>query len=244
MDRAHIVAEIRRCAEANGGVPVGRMRFQAETGIPESAWLGRYWARWGDALQEAGFSPNELQQAISEEDLLAALAVVVRELEHIPTEAEIRLRRLVDSTFPSHSTFARFGRKSDLVRRLADYCGTDAGLADVRLICDSYLATHVAPVAESDESAGTDASIIGAVYLVKSGRHYKIGRSNSAGRRTYELAIQLPERLELVHVIETDDPVGIERYWHSRFADKRANGEWFALSKADVAAFRRRKRFM
>jgi hypothetical protein len=31
----------------------------------------------------------------------------------------------------------------------------------------------------------------GYVYLAKSGRHYKIGRSNSIGRREYELAIQL-----------------------------------------------------
>lgn len=79
---------------------------------------------------------------------------------------------------------------------------------------------------------------------MKSGRHYKIGRSNSTGRRAYELAVQLPEKLSLVHAIETDDPVGIERYWHERFATKRANGEWFALTKADVAAFRRRRKFM
>jgi hypothetical protein len=79
---------------------------------------------------------------------------------------------------------------------------------------------------------------------MRSGAHHKIGRSNHVGRRSYEVALQLPERLEVVHEIETDDPEGIERYWHQRFAAKRTNGEWFALSDDDVRAFMRRKGFM
>jgi hypothetical protein len=87
-------------------------------------------------------------------------------------------------------------------------------------------------------------TITGYVYLMKSGRNFKVGRSNAVGRRHYEVALQLPEPVELVHQIATDDPEGIERYWHQRFADRRTNGEWFRLTSADVAAFKRRRTFM
>lgn len=97
----------------------------------------------------------------------------------------------------------------------------------------------------ADDSPGPtfDEPEIGFVYLIKSGRFHKIGKTNSVGRREYELALQLPEPATAVHSIRTDDPSGIEAYWHKRFDAKRKNGEWFELETADVAAFKRR-RFM
>jgi hypothetical protein len=85
--------------------------------------------------------------------------------------------------------------------------------------------------------------MVGFVYLMKHGgrREYKIGKTNAMGRREYELAIQLPEKLRTIHVIKTDDPEGIEEYWHEPFACKRGNGEWFNLELPDIQAFKRRK---
>ncbi len=62
---------------------------------------------------------------------------------------------------------------------------------------------------------------IGEVYLFKSGRYYKIGKTKDTVRRGSEIRIQLPEKLDLIHSIMTDDPSGIEAYWHKRFALNR-----------------------
>lgn len=150
----------------------------------------------------------------------------------------IKLARRDDPAFPSANTYERFGSKSQLVARLLAWCEAVEGQEDVADLCR--------PLVEEASSAeepceGEAEQILGHVYLVRSGRHYKIGRTNSLGRRQYEIGLQLPERVGLVHEIATDDMVGIERYWHERFADRRANGEWFKLTGADVRSFKRRK---
>lgn len=237
LTKEHILGEIQRTAEANGGTPLGKLRFAAETGIHEHDWSGRFWARWSDALAEAGLQPNKMQQRLDENEVLMKLVVEIRRLGRMPTVAELSLRRREDSTFPSPGVFERFGAKTMWPRRVADYCRNRPDLDDVLEIVTPLIIEE--PVQE-EESAG-DAGQHGFVYLLKSGRHYKIGHTLDVGRRRYDLAIQLPEAVSKEHVIRTDDPRGIERYWHDRFASRRKNGEWFELTGADVAAFKRRK---
>jgi hypothetical protein len=126
------------------------------------------------------------------------------------------------------------GAKPELIKRLATYCETNGQFQDVVKMCGQYI-----PRVRNEDVDISPTPLIGFVSLVKAGRFFKIGKTNSAGRRDYELAIQLPEKANQVHVIETDDPTGVEAYWHKRFQDKRKNGEWFELSPADVAAFKK-----
>ena len=237
MDKDYILAEIRRTARANGGVALGRERFEKETGIRRADWLGRFWARWGDALQDAGFSANQLQLAYEDDFVLEGLARLTRDLGRLPVEAELRIQARNDTRFPSHTTFSRFGNTQARAHRLMEFCRAHGGFDDVIRICKSVEAAAPKELAAKD-TIGVE---IGFVYLMKSGRYYKIGHTNAIGRRERELAIQLPERVRVVHTIKTDDPPGIEDYWHRRFNARRKNGEWFDLTSEDIAAFKRRK---
>ena len=240
MTKQHILSEIRRTAAANGGVPLGvHHRFFAETGIKESDWRGKFWVRWSEAVKEAGFEPNELTPARTSEDLLLNLAGLVRQLGRFPAMAEIRFKARSDPMFPSDKTFRRLGGKQALAAQLEKFC-RDRGENDLAELCATAAKTDVAENAEGvpEEIAAGE---VGYVYLMKAGRFYKIGRTNALGRRERELVIQLPEAAKVIHSIKTDDPVGIEEYWHRRFHDRRKNGECSELTAQDLAAFRRRK---
>jgi len=231
-----ILDEIRRTALANGGTPLGRQAFLRETGIREFDWSGKFWARWNDAVREAGFVPNQLQSAIESNALLAKYADLARESGRLPGDRDLRLRRRSDPSFPSHTTFRRFGHKPDSLQAVASYCEGRPGYEAVIKACREQSRP------EQNSASATKDAADGFVYMTRvRGRFYKIGKTNAAGRRERELAIQLPEKATTVHVTRTDDPAGIEAYWHQRFASKRRNGEWFELEASDVATFKRRK---
>ncbi len=239
MDKRHILEEIKRTANANGGRPLGKSLFWEATGIKESDWRGKYWENFGDTQEEAGFARNIKQGAYDETLLIEKLITLIRALKRFPTVAALRIKRRSDPSFPSSEAFVRFGReKEQRVAKIHAYCSGRPGYEDVLAICDAAIATSE-PL-ESDSGSGVERDF-GFVYLMKSGRYYKIGRTNHVGGRERDLAIQLPDKLTTVHSIRTDDPIGIESYWHNRFDGKRRNGEWFDLSNEDVIAFKRRK---
>ncbi|HEV8675027.1 MAG TPA: GIY-YIG nuclease family protein [Methylomirabilota bacterium] len=237
MIKERILQEIHRTAQQNGGKPLGFRTFEREMGIRVADWFGKIWKTWGDAVREAGFVANPLQDRIGDEELLSLYVALARELGRVPVKGDLRLKKRADPSFPSDRVFDRFGSKRKLNALARQYCTARPDFqATAALFPDAALPNEISALSKEPAIPPS-----GFVYLLRSGRYYKVGRTNAAGRREYELAIQLPEPAKLVHRIATDDPEGIEGYWHQRFAAKRMRGEWFKFDASDIAAFKRRR---
>ncbi len=245
IDKQYILNEIQRIAKVNAGKPPGQNEFKNQTGINKYDWFPHYWVRWGDAQEEAGFTRNKFQEAFERDFLIEKFIDLIRRTKdrdkvRFPVEGEMLAEKKRTADFPHAQAFRqKFGGKSQIAAAILEHCRARSGFEDVIGACEKVIKAKPVPSIKEQESR--DLEISGYVYLIKSGRYYKIGRTNAVGRRHYELAIQLPEKANVVHEIKTDDPLGIEAYWHKRFEAKRGNGEWFELNAEDVRAFKRRK---
>lgn len=242
MDKNHIISELIRTARENDNSPLGIDKFREKTGIRKEDWYGIHWTKWSEAQIEAGFEPNHFgTNAIDLDEAIFNIAKLTRNLGRIPTKPELKIQKRYDSSFPSTTTIRkRIGNKDQLVKVIHSFCLKNEEWNDVLNICSKYI-SDIPDKQEIDDSINNLVS--GHVYLLKHDKTYKIGRSTDATRRYKEIKVQMPMKTIEIHVIETDDTVGIEAYWHKRFSSKRLEGEWFALNTNDIKAFKKR-RFM
>ena len=160
---------------------------------------------------------------------------------HVPPETR---RHGSDASFPSWEAFTRRkkeGPQNSLREILHAWCAASADFTDVADILKS--GTQSPQVQRSSHSRQV---VKGFVYLMRygsSGKVYKIGVAENVPRRHAQIRMMAPQDLRIVHSIPSDDPYGIEQYWHTRFAEKIVEGkkELFHLSAVDVAAFKSRK---
>ncbi len=240
MNKQEIISEIKRIAKECGGKAPGFQRFAAETGVRKSDWYPNLWLRWSDAINEAGCQPNEFISAYDTDFLITKYIELIRELGHFPIEGELRIKKNTDKDFPSHSGFYQLGSKQERAQKIIEYCQGKSEFDDI--------VSHCSKVTKSAHNKldliNSDSDNIGYVYLIRHGtrNEYKIGRTYNPIRREGEIRLELPEKVQSIHYIKTDDPAGIENYWHSRFANKRKEGEWFSLTTEDVRAFKRWRR--
>ena len=233
--RESIISEIKRLAALNGGQAPGKLAFVSATGITETKWRGKYWARWGDALIEAGFEPNAWVGKSDSNAILDGLIAACRHHGRLPTNSEVSMLRRSNPAIPAPRTIDNiFDGRAELIAALKEHVVNKPEYADVQAMLPEVAPPRPTPVSGARK-------VDGSVYLIKSGHSYKIGRSDQLEQRVKGIRTSLPDASKLLHDIKTDDPPGIEAYWHRRFADRRGNGEWFKLTTDDVKAFMRRK---
>jgi hypothetical protein len=231
--RERILSEIKRIAQADGGRAPGVRRFRSVSGIREHEWSGVYWARWSDVLAEAGFESQKFNKKADGGVYLQKFCEAMRHFRKFPTQAELKLYRNIDRSFPDPKTLtSHFGTGAGIAGAVREWIGKNASYAEL---------LGLLPELDTPSDVISKSRQDGFVYLIKSGAHYKIGRGDELEKRVKQIRTALPDASTLEHSIRTDDPPGIEAYWHRRFADKRANGEWFKLTIQDVVAFKKRK---
>jgi hypothetical protein len=234
--KTRILNEIRRLAADNDGVAPGKAAFEKATGIKESAWKGRIWTKWSQIISELGFDQKDFTVAYETDLLFKKLRHCAAHFQKFPTYAEIMIFKQVDNDMPSASTFQKRFDRIGLRRDFKDWMLKQPDLSDREIAIVSLIDLEPSPLLNQESDFKN-----GYVYAIEFGAYYKIGRSNDIERRIKQINVALPEKGEIVHFIETDDPVGIEEYWHKRFDQYRENGEWFKLPAKELAAFKKRK---
>jgi Meiotically up-regulated gene 113 len=246
IGRDEIIAEIHKFVAANDGEIPGERTFVAATRIKQSAWKGRYWARWTDAVREAGYDPNSMTQKIPEDDILAHLATFITELGYFPFRDEFNMRARTIHGFPVWDTIRkRYGGMPETASALLDFSRRFSNPA-LEKLCTERLERESIKLAPASNGERIKPSKVGYVYLKYSPslRLYKIGKANNPTKRGAGISLLLPEDLVPKHEIRTDYPFILEKYWENRFRDKRKQGEWYELSTADIKAFKARREFM
>jgi hypothetical protein len=253
MDKEKFLSEVRRITQENGGIPPGSRSFYAHTDMRESTWRGKpwnEWNNWNDVLEEAGYDRRTKNEKLPNSEILEQLALLAKKLGRFPVTLDMRREKRTNPNFPNDKTLlTSFGSREETLNALKDYCSAGSRFAELLPTLEGTVlsATFKPKDGPNCNDSDDDPLDIGYVYLIRSHDVYKIGCTRAPYRRAAEIANQSARGAELLHLISTDDPEGIEGYWHRRFAPQavqavnKATGEWFHLSAADIKTFKRRK---
>lgn len=238
ISKQQVVARIKELASANSGT-VSFDRFLRDMDIPDQRLRQQPWFEgWNALLKEVGLQTSDFgKPRTSDDEVVDSVAEFIKRTGRWPTEDSYAREKKRDPQFPSLKVIRRVKKSGKLLAGLRAYLLDNPDYEVVRSLAVAQPSNGV-----SEDAGGASVEVAGYVYLLRYGRQYKIGFTNSPVRRFREVSVELPDETIQVHAIPTDDPKGIEAYWHRRFASKRVREtEWFTLESADIRAFKRRK---
>ncbi len=244
ISKDQLITLLQRTARDNGNRPLGGQAFYSETRLSKRHLWAAGIRSYGDLCELAGYPRNRLNKQMEPDLLFEPLAVLTANLDRFPDNTDREMAHRKDGSFPSREAYRTAQKKAgSLEHQLLEWCRSRPQHAKAQRIVEEHLSRQKS-LSQRTRQGGK--VVAGYVYLMRygrSGRDYKIGMSEDLSRRHSQISAMVPGQLTIVHVIETDDPQGIERYWLQRFEDKRVENkkEIFRLEPADVVAFKSRK---
>lgn len=74
----------------------------------------------------------------------------------------------------------------------------------------------------------------GFVYLIRCGRHYKIGKTKNIDQRMRAISTSQPYPVEIIHTMRTNNMARAEAFFHGSFDGGRRHREWFQLTAHQI----------
>lgn len=135
-------------------------------------------------------------------------------------------RRSLDKCFHNNATQMNYNTAAKICEAL------NCDLSDLYKLVDEKEYEQILERSEWSQSYMSK----GYVYFIKnhSDNLIKIGKTRDLKLRLSQLKYQFGDQLELVHSIQSDKAIQMEKDVHEKFADKRKHGEWFDLSEIDI----------
>jgi len=233
VTKENLIERCRHVARENGGQPPGEIIFFRQTGLTKYVLRGVGIRSYGDLCELAGFQRRRLTERMTPDELFHPLALLTAKLRRFPDSTDREIAHREDATFPGYAAYRRAqDAKGPLDLQLLEWCRPRPEHSEAVAI----LEPHVSQKADRPQRIqSVKRKVSGYVYLMrygKSGRDYKLGMTDEVSRRHAQISGMYPGDLRIIHVIETDDPSGIERYWKRRFENRQVRGkdEIFRLS--------------
>lgn len=140
---------------------------------------------------------------------------------------ELNVRFLGDGIgrYPTHQEIALIESVLQELKTLSDEEINDLNL-------EAYK-RHTMLISSGEKSQERKA-VPGFVYIIKSKKYYKIGRSIDSKKRFKSYLTENPNKVSLIMEINVGDSLGCEKFLHEIFKEKRHSREWFLLNKSDL----------
>lgn len=233
-----IIVQLKAAVDRNGGQPPSLRSFFQAAGLNQRDLVRAGWPTYGALLKSQGFEPAKMKRGYTNEEVFRPLAELAVRLGHFPTQNEREVERHRNPVFPSSEAYIRRGRGAMLEHALRAWCDGTNSFPDL-----------VPKLKQGAATAQVSGPIVkGYVYMLRdgnSGKRVKVGKESVEGARQAAAATWL-ENPKAIHRIATDDPEGVERYWHERFKKegKHVVRELFDLLPSDIAAFKAWKKIV